>query len=219
MPLRSAFLSPPMLATCLMLALAALAAPTASAEIFVCRTASGVMMTTDHLSTDCLRYGGKDLNADGSVRRLILTPQQQSEQEAQAQQQRQAQEQQRRKLREQRALLTRFPDRAAFEQSQRNDLRTPQSLIAAARQRLQRLADARKALDQEAQFYPAGNYPLELRNKFQENKLLAQQEQALITGQQREIASINAQYAALLPQLKALWARQAGDAGGSAGAP
>ncbi len=189
------------------------------AEIFVCRTPSGVMVTTDHLSTDCLRYGGKELNPDGSVRRLILTPQQQVEQDAQTRQQREVQEQQRRKQREQRALLTRFPDRATFDQSQRSDLQTPQSLIVSARQRLQRLADALKNLKQEALFYPDGNYPLELRNKFEENKLLTQQEQGLVAGQEQEMARIRAQYALLLPQLKPLWSRQANDRTESSSTP
>lgn len=189
------------------------------AEIFVCRTPSGVMVTTDHLSTDCLRYGGKELNPDGSVRRLILTPQQQAEQDAQARQQREAQEQQRRKQREQRALLTRFPDRAVFDQAQRNDLQTPQSLIVSARQRLQRLAGTLKTLKQEALFYPDGNYPQELRNKFEENKLLVQQEQGLIAGQEQEMGRIRAQYARLLPQLKPLWSRQAADRAESSSTP
>ena len=202
----------------LLLATAMLPTP-AWAEIFVCRTPSGVMVTTDHLSTDCLRYGGKELNPDGSVRRLILTPQQQVEQDAQARQQREVQQQQRRKQREQRALLTRFPDRGAFDQSQRNDLQTPQSLIVSARQRLQRLADSLKSLKQEALFYPDGNYPRELRNKFEENKLLTRQELSLIAGQEGEMAHIRAQYAELLPQLKPLWSRQASDQAESSSTP
>jgi hypothetical protein len=191
----------------------------ARADIYVCRTPSGVMMTTDHLSTDCLRYGGKQLNPDGSVRRLILTPQQQNEQDAQARQQRDAREQQRRQQREQRALLTRFPDRASFDQALRNDLQTPLSLIASARQRLARLAANVKGLNQEAQFYPGGNYPAELRGKFEENKVLTEQERGLIAGQEHEMAQIRAQYADMLPQLKALWSRQAADQADNAAAP
>ncbi len=191
----------------------------ARADIYVCRTSSGVMMTTDHLSTDCLRYGGKQLNADGSVRRLILTPQQQNEQDAQARQQRDAREQQRRQQREQRALLTRFPDRASLAQALRNELQTPQSLIASARQRLARLTANVKALNQEAQFYPNGHYPPDLRGKFDENKVLSEQERGLIAGQEHEIEQIRAQYAAMLPQLKALWSRQALDQADNAAAP
>lgn len=216
MRLRSALLPflPPALA-----ALLAIQPLLARADIYVCRTPGGVMMTTDHLSTDCLRYGGKQLNPDGSVRRLILTPQQQTEQDAQARQQREARELQRQQQREQRALLTRFPDRASFDQSQRNELQTPQSLIATARDRLARLAANAKGLNQEAQFYPQGNYPLELRGKFEENKLLTQQEHALIAGQEREIAQIRAQYAQMLPQLKTLWSRQAADQATNANSP
>ena len=183
----------------------------ARAEIFVCRTASGATVTTDHLSSECRRYGGKELNPDGSVRRLILTPAQRAEQDAAAQQQRKAQELQRQKQREDRALLLRFPNRAAFEAAQQSDLQTPKSLIDSARKRLTRLGAERKELDQEAQFYPGGNYPLELRSKLEENKLLTQQEQSMIVGQEQAMARIRIQYTQQLPHLKTLWARQAAD--------
>ena len=200
------------LRSALFLFLLATSLPTvARAEIFVCRTASGATVTTDHLSSECLRYGGKELNPDGSVRRLILTPAQRAEQDAVAQQQRKVEELQRQKQREDRALLLRFPNRAAFEAAQQSELQTPQSLIDSAHQRLARLAVERKELDQEAQFYPGGNYPLELRSKLEENKLLTKQEQSMIAGQEQAMARIRAQYAQRLPHLKTLWARQAAD--------
>ena len=201
------------------MALAAAWPAVAQADIFVCHTASGPVVTTDHLSTDCLRYGGKELNADGTVRRRILTPRQQAEQSAALTRQRQDQEQLRSKQREQRALLTRYPDREAFDQAERNDLQTPRGLIASARKRMARLASARKALQQEAQFYPSGNYPLELRNRFEENRLLMQQEQQLIAGQEAEMQRIRAQYTHLLPSLESSWARQLSERGGSAANP
>lgn len=191
--------------------LVALLPGAAHAEIFICRTASGAMVTTDRLTTDCLRYGGKQLNPDGSVLRLILTPAQRAEQDAAAQQQRKAQAALRQKQREERALLLRYPSQMAYEMALQNDLQTPQSLIDSARKRLVRLGDEHKELQQEAQFYPNGNYPIELRSKFDENKLLTQQERSLIVGQEQIMTRIRAQYAQLLPQLKVLWARQAAD--------
>lgn len=194
------------------LCLLATSLPTAArAQIFVCRTASGATVTTDRLITDCLRYGGKELNSDGSVRRLILTPAQRTEQDEAAQQQRKIQEAQRQKQREERALLLRYPNRLAFEMAQQNDLQIPQSLIDNARKRLARLAREGKEFDQEAQFYPSGNYPMELRSKLEENRLLVKQDQGLIVGQEQMMTRIRAQYAQLLPQLRALWARQAAD--------
>ena len=195
------------------MALAAAWPAVAQADIFICHTASGQTVTTDHLSADCLRFGGKELNADGTVRRLILTPQQQAEQSTALAQQRQDQEQLRNRQREQRALLTRYPDRTAFDQAERNDLQTPQWLVASARKRMARLASGLKALQQEAQFYPDGNYPLELRNKFEENRLLTKQEQELIAGQEAEMQHIRAQYAGLLPRLESLWGRQPSERG------
>jgi hypothetical protein len=179
------------------------------ADIFVCHDASGGLVTTDHLSADCLANGGRQLNSDGSVQRQILSPQQQAAQDATAAQLNRQAEQAQQLERERRALVTRFPDRASFDQAQQGDLQTPLALIATAQNHLAHLRQAALSLQKEAQFYPKGNYPPDLRNAFETNAQLVKQEQLLISEQQREVAQVRAQYAALLAQLDALWARQA----------
>ena len=186
-----------------------LATPAARAGIFVCNTATGAEVTTDHASTDCLTYGGKELNPDGSVRRLILTPSQQNAAEADALQQRAAQAREQRAQREQRALLTRYPDRVSLEKAEATDLRTPLGLISGAQKRLAALAAERTSLDREAQFYPDHHYPVDLRSRFESNALLTRQEQDVIAQQRKEAARVRAEYADLLRRMQRLWARSA----------
>lgn len=180
----------------------------AQAAVFVCRDAHGDTVTTDHASADCLQYGGKELNADGSVRRLILTPRQQQQQEQAEQRSRAASEQALQDQRQQRALLARYPDESVLQDSEQSDLASVQALIDAARARLKVLHRERVHLDEDAQFYPSGNYPNDLRSRMEMNQQERRQEQQLIASQQREVARIHARYDRLRASLRVLWARQ-----------
>lgn len=189
-------------------ALAGLLPAGAQAAVFICRDAGGGTVTTDHLSTDCLQYGGKEINPDGSVRREILTQRQLEQRQAERERSQAASDEELQHQRERRALLARYPDESVLRQSEKDDLRSVQALIDAARDRLQVLHRERVNLDQDAQFYPKGNYPSELRSRMQMNQQERQQEQALIDSQQREMQRIRNRYATLHARLQTLWARR-----------
>ena len=179
----------------------------AHADIYLCRDANGTLVSTDRMTNDCLTYGGKVIGSDGTVRRRILTM---KEQAALAQAQEAARnqaQQQRDRQREDRALLLRYPNEAALEASRINDLNRPQTMIEDARKQLEILKRQLKQLQIDAQFYPQGPLPLELRTKLDENKVLTHQENELIIGQNAEIARINREYEALRIRMKPLWAR------------
>lgn len=181
----------------------------AHADIYLCRDANGALVTSDHLTSDCLTYGGRVVGPDGTVKRRILTPQEQAQAAQQERVERELQRQQRDRQREDRALLLRYPNEAALERARANDLARPTALIAEAKKQLERLARERRQLELDAQFYPNGPLPLELRTKFEENKVLTAQENTLISGQQEEIARINREYDALRARMQPLWARTA----------
>ena len=201
-------------AWCLLCGALAIALP-ARAAVFVCNDGHGGVVTTDHLDTDCLQYGGKELNPDGSVRQRILTQAQQREQQLQHTREQDLQEQQLRQQRQQRALLSRYPDDATLRKAHVGDLASVHALIDAARQRLQVLHRERVGIDEDAQFYPSGNYPDSLRMRMQLNTAQREQEQALIRSQQREIQRIDQRYAELRARLQPLWARQRAAQGGA----
>ena len=197
-PLRSIFF-------CLLLT----AAQGAHADIYLCRDANGTLVSSDRLTNDCLTYGGKVIGSDGVVRRRILTMREQA-QEAQDKEAAQAlSRQQRERQREDRALLLRYPNMAALEQARVNDLDRPNSLIQDAQKQLATLERQLKLLNIDAQFYPQGPLPLELRTKLDENKVLTKQETDLISGQKAEITRINREYDALRARMQPLWTRTA----------
>lgn len=194
-------------------ALAACLPAGARAAVFVCHNASGGTVTSDYLSSDCLQYGGKQLNPDGSVRRRILTAQQQQAQQAQQSREQAQREHLLREQRRQRALLGRYPDDATLRSAEKDDLHSVQALIDAAQQRLKVLARDRVHLEQDAQFYPNGNYPEGLRSRMRMNQSQRVQEQQLVQQQQQQMQEIRQRYAALRERLQPLWARAA-QAGG-----
>lgn len=197
-PLRSIFF-------CLLLT----AAQGAHADIYLCRDANGTLVSSDRLTNDCLTYGGKVIGSDGVVRRRILTMREQA-QEAQDKEAAQAlSRQQRERQREDRALLLRYPNMAALEQARVDDLKRPNSLIQDAQKQLATLERQLKQLQIDAQFYPQGPLPLELRTKLDENKVLTKQETDLISGQKAEITRINREYDALRARMQPLWTRTA----------
>ena len=179
----------------------------AHADIYICRDANGTLTSSDRLTDDCVRYGGKIIGPDGAVRSRILTAKEQA-QAAQAREAAQnAARQQRDKQREDRALLLRYPDRRALEQARQTDLERPTQLIAQAQKQLTELQQQLKRLQADAQFYPQGPLPLNLRTKFEENRVLTQQEHELIAGQQAEVVRINRNYDTLLTRMHPLWTR------------
>ncbi|MBN2690641.1 MAG: DUF4124 domain-containing protein [Burkholderiaceae bacterium] len=185
------------------------AAQGAHADIYLCRDANGTLVSSDRLTNDCLTYGGKVIGSDGVVRRRILTMREQA-QEAQDKEAAQAlSRQQRERQREDRALLLRYPNMAALEQARRNDLDRPNSLIQDAQKQIATLERQLKLLNIDAQFYPQGPLPLELRTKLDENKVLTKQETDLISGQKTEITRINREYDALRARMQPLWTRTA----------
>jgi hypothetical protein len=193
------------LSFCLLLS----AAQGAHADIYLCRDANGTLVSSDRLTNDCLTYGGRVIGSDGTVRRRILTAKEQAQAAQETEAAQSLARQQRERQREDRALLLRYPNEAALEQARLNDLDRPNALIRDAKKQLTALERQLKQLNIDAQFYPQGPLPLELRTKFDENKVLTQQENTLITGQNAEIARINREYDALRARLKPLWARAA----------
>lgn len=179
----------------------------AHADIYLCRDANGTLVSSDHLTNDCLTNGGRVIGPDGTERRRILTIKEQARAAQEEEAARNLARQQREQQRENRALLLRYPNEAALEQARMNDLDRPNTLIQDAKKQLASLEQQRKQLNIDAQFYPQGPLPLELRTKLDENKVLTQQEITLISGQNAEIERINREYDALRIRMKPLWAR------------
>lgn len=192
--------------------LAATLGTAAHADIYKCRTATGVR-TSDRPLAGCLEQW--QLNADGSQRRLV--PAMQSDEERAAEEARKRLEDTQRATRDSdqrrdQNLLHRFPTKAVHDAARKSALDTVDTSIRTSQRRIERLKAERKPLESEREFYPGGNVPLKLKLAFDSNDALMDAQKQLIVNQQAEKERIDRTYDAELEKLRGLWGTKTGDA-------
>lgn len=181
----------------LLLALLGLGAPPASAQMYVCTTASGHTVTGDVPPADCKDRELRVLNRDGSLQAVIpapLTPEQrQAREEEKRAQERRAEEERKQAHRDQ-ALLETYGSVDEVESARKRALAAQQTIVERADQRLRQYASARKRLDDEAEFYAKRKIPQQLQDEYDANARLAAQQEKLKADAVAEIARINLKY-------------------------
>ncbi len=179
--------------------------------IFTCTDSRGKKITSDRPIPECLDREQKELNASGTVKRSLgpnLTAQEVSAQEAQNKKEAEERARSNDERRRSRALLTRYQNQAAHDAERASALTQVDAVIQTANKRMAELAQQRKTLDSEMEFFKAdpGKAPAYLKRRvteFEEN-LLAQQR--FIANQQLEKKRVNDRFDEELARLKPLWA-------------
>ncbi len=184
----------------------------ASAQgIFTCTDSRGKKITSDRPIPECLDREQKELNASGTVKRSmgpVLTAQEVNEQELRDKKAAEERTRINDERRRNRAMLLRYKDQAAHDAERASALTQVDAVIQTANKRMEELAQQRKALDSELEFYKndPSKAPAHLRrrvNEFEEN-LVAQQR--FIANQQLEKKRVNDRFDEELARLKPLWA-------------
>ena len=186
-------------------------APPLAGSVYTCVDAKGRKLTADRPIVDCLDREQKILNPSGTVRAKIgpsLTAQELAEHEAK--ERRDAQERSRSadEKRRDRALLMRYPARAAHDRERAEALAQVASVAGTAATRLDELAKQRRALDVEMEFYdkdPA-KAPAHMRRQLEENIQNQAIQRRFITDQDAEVRRVNERYDEELKRLQRLWA-------------
>jgi len=193
----------------LVLAGAALAQPAPNRGIFTCIDAHGRRLTSDRPIAACTDREQRILNADGSLREIIpptLTAEERIAKEARERElaaERAARQDARRRDRN---LLVRYPNEAAHRKARIEALDDVRKSVQISERRLVTLADERKPLMDEAEFYVGRQMPLKLRQQLDANEAASQAQRNLIANQQAEVQRINARYDVELARLRQLWA-------------
>lgn len=194
----------------------------AQAGIYTCIDAHGRRLTSDRPILACLDREQKELNASGTVRRVVppsLTAAERAVLEARQRKLAEERQRQDEERRLNRALLARYPHQAAHDEERTKALAVAQDAIATAHRRIAELQQQRKALDEEAQFYPTPEkMPLALKRQLTDNRQLVEAQYRFIAGQQDEMKRIEARFDQELVRLKVLWAQLADGAAAAAAA-
>jgi hypothetical protein len=183
-------------------------------EIYVCIDSKGHKLTSDRPIAECLDREQRVFGSSGTVKRTIgpsLTAQERATQEEL--QRHEAEEQARLadEKRRDRALLLRYPNRALHDQERAEALIQVDAVMHASQLRLQELAQQRKDLDAEMEFYKKdpSKAPAVLKRRISENGLSVAAQQRFMATQEEEKKRINQRFDEELVKLQPRWALQA----------
>jgi hypothetical protein len=182
--------------------------------VFTCVDSKGRRLTADRPIAECNDREQKMTTPSGTVIRKIGPSLTAEERAAEEDKLRKAADERNRQLEEKkrdRALLTRYPERAVHDKERAGALATADDVTATAHKRLAQLAAERKRLDVEVEFFKGepAKVPALLKRQIEENALQTESQKRFIAGQDAEKKRINARYDEELVRLKQLWPLQA----------
>jgi hypothetical protein len=193
-----------------MLVAACLIGASAAAQtIYTCTDSHGKRITSDRPIAECLDREQRLLNKDGSERQRVgpsLTAEERARQD-ELQRKRLAEDSARRDaVRNDRNLMGRYPNREAHDRARASAQEPFTKALEAGERRLASLAEERRKLEIESEFYKGRPLPAKLKQQFEHNDAsMAAQKQAL-HNHEEELARIRALYDEELARLKLLWA-------------
>jgi hypothetical protein len=192
-------------------------AATGASGIYSCIDDSGRRITADRPIADCNAKAQRILNRDGSLKAVhppALTADERAALEAEERKRAEARAAQADAVRRDRNLLARYPKEAPHRKAREAALDSVRLAMQVTDQRLRALADERKPLEAEAEFYVGKPLPAKLRAQFDANEAATEAQRDARQQQLSELDRINRLYDAELARLKQLWA---GAAPGSLG--
>lgn len=186
-----------------------------SGGIYSCTDARGRTHTADRPIPACIDREQRELGPSGTTRRVIeptYTAREIAEREDRA---REAALQAARivdERRRERALLVRYPNAAVHDRERAEALVQIDAVIQAAKKRLVELAEDRRKIDEELEFYKAdvSKAPGAVRRKLEDNLQSVAVQNRFIGEQEDEKKRVNARFDEERTRLKQLWSPQNG---------
>ena len=184
------------------------------AGIYTCVDAKGRTITADRPIADCVDREQRELNPSGTTRRKIeptYTAREQAEREERERQAQLVASRQLEERRRERALLVRYPTPVAHERERAEALVQIDAVIQAAKKRLSELAEERKRIEDELEFYKSdlSKAPDSLRRKMEDNARSVSVQNRFIAEQDEEKKRVNARFDEEVTRLKPLWTANA----------
>lgn len=178
------------------------------AGIFTCVDSKGNRRTSDRPIAECSDREQRELNKDGSIKRIIpptLTAEERAEREAAERKAAEERSAYADSVRRDRNLKARFPNEAAHNRARDAALEAVRASMRASEKRIKELEAERKPLKEEAEFYRGRKMPARLRQQIEANETSIAAQRELIQNQEAELVRINRLYDAELAHLRKLW--------------
>lgn len=191
------------------------ASQAAAQHIYTCVDGKGRKITADRPIAECMDRTQKELNRSGTVKREVgpsLTAQERAAQEEKDKAAAEARAREAEDKRRDRALLLRYPSRAVHDQERVIALAQVDEVIKASNKRTAELAEQRKAIQAEFEFYAKdpGKAPPGLKRKVEENEASSAVQRKFVQDQEQEKKRVNQRFDEELVKLKQLWALREG---------
>ncbi|WP_029526598.1 DUF4124 domain-containing protein [Polaromonas glacialis] len=183
----------------------------AAQDIYSCVDARGRTLTADRPIAECTDRAQRALSPSGMVKRQIGPSLTAHEQSAQDEKDRRAAELRAREAEERRrdkALLLRYPTPEVHDRERAAALLQIDEIIKASNKRRGELADQRKSLGGELEFYvkDPSKAPGSLKRRLEENAGDVAIQQRFIADQEQEKKRVNQRFDEELAKLRLLWA-------------
>jgi hypothetical protein len=182
----------------------------APSGIYSCIDSKGRRITADRPIAECMDRTQKQLSGSGLVRREIAPVLTADERVVLEQKEKAAAEQRAREAEEKKrdlALLARYPNRAAHDKERAAALVQVDEAIKISAKRSQDLAEQRKAISVDLEFYKAtpGRAPASLKRRLDENDSSVAEQKRFIAEQEAEKKRVNLRFDEELAKLKPFW--------------
>jgi len=192
------------------LACAAFAQNGLAQGIYTCVDAQGRKLTSDRPIPECIDREQKLLNPSGTVKQKIgptLTAAERAALDAKEKQDLEERNRLAEEHRRNKALLARYPTRAAHDKERNEALAQVAAVSRAASTRLNELVTQRKKLDDEMEFYKKdpNKAPEYLRRQVEENNQSAAVQKRFMVEQEEELRRVNGRFDDELVRLRQLW--------------
>jgi hypothetical protein len=181
--------------------------------IFTCVDAKGRRLTADRPIAECIDREQTELGPTGLVKRKIA-PELTAVERAAAEEKARKSVEERNRLADEkkrdRALLTRYPDRAAHDKERAASMALADEIIATANRRNIELVAERQRLDAELEFFKGdpSKVPAKLKRQIEENANSMLAQKRFVAGHEEERRRVSARYDEELARLQQLWAMQ-----------
>jgi hypothetical protein len=190
-------------------------APSAHAQVqtqsrvYSCVTANGRRLTSDRPIPECNDREQRVLGRDGTVLRVVqpsMTAEERAAKEAAEQRAAAERAAQAEVARMDRNLQRRYPNEAAHNKARASALGDVQAALEGSKKRLAALAEERKPLDLETEFYTGRALPVPLKRQIDANDAARQAVLDSQANNQIELERVTANYDKELERLRKLWA-------------
>lgn len=182
-----------------------------AAGIYSCVDASGRTQTSDRPIAACADREQRELSPSGGTRRIVeptWTAEELAVREAKRREAQQAALRAQEERRRERALLMRYPSTEVHERERKDALAQIDVVLQAARNRLVELAESRRQIDGEMEFYvkDPSKAPASLRRQVEDNDQAVAVQNRFIREQEDEKRRVNARFDEERVRLIKLWA-------------